>query len=212
MSMWSYNRFEARKKYNNKFSKAYKEFMLSFDMWYDEYIRWPYTYITSVFWKKLSRALAFFKFGWNNKDWDCGFLHELVLFKLKRMQYEFIYHGHHSEDCENYKPKMKSLALAIKLLDRYTSPGNKYYTKYIDKHDEKWGKLEFKDYPSEVDKDGYVRSYGIFMDRKNVLTEEDKEQQRLEFLAAYESDEFRRERDLRIVYQIITKYHQYWWD
>lgn len=67
--------------------------------------------------EKLTRSVSYAKFGWDNPDWDNYYLHSLVLFKLKRMQHVFIHYGHHSEECENYKPKMRSIEVAIKLLD-----------------------------------------------------------------------------------------------
>ena len=212
MSLWSYNRFEARKKYNNRFSKKYKEFMLSFDMWWDDYVRWPYRYITKAFWERLGRALTFFKLGWNNFDWDSYYLHDLMLFKLKRLQHNFIHHGHHSEDCPNYKPKMKSLALAIKLLERHNTDFHEYYDKSTDRHDKKWGKLETWNEPCDIDDDGYVRTYRYHSKRENVNTPEEKEQERQEFLEAMRQDEARKQRDIDLVHKIIAKYHRYWWD
>lgn len=84
---------------------------------YQHYIWWPWRYITVAFWERLGRALDAFMFCWRNHDWDAGFMHQLLLWKLKRMRHCFIHYGHHSEGCQFYLPKMKSLNLTIKLLE-----------------------------------------------------------------------------------------------
>lgn len=212
MSIKTYIRSEERKKYNNRFSKAYKEFMLNFDLWFENRILWPYRYVTKVFWQRLGRALVFFKIGWSSRDWDHRYLHELMLFKLKRMKHNFIYHGDHSEKCNNYKPKMKSLNLTIKLLERYCDDFNDYYTKSYDKHNEKWGDLKCSTIPADIDEDGYVRTYSVKIERKNAVTEEEKEQERKEMQEALNKDRIRNQRDVDLIHKIIAKYHSYWWD
>lgn len=168
------------------------------------------------FFKGLKRGFAFFKIGFNNHDWDYDYLHELVLFKLKRMYYEMENFGYHSPKCSNYKPKMKSLKLTIKLLERYIAGDDKHYCGPLLRHDEKWG--EMKTWSVPVDSAGNeipekeAKLFRWMTSRPNAITEEEKEQERKEFLEAFRLCDTLKQRDIRNVYHIIAKYHNYWWD
>ena len=207
--MWTYMRGQNRKHIN---SKWWKEFMFEVDYYWDDWVRGPWIYVTRIFWERLGRAWDFAKKGWLNHDWDSHYIHELLLFKLKRMKHNFIHYGHHDPECENYKPKMKSLTLAIKLLERYCSIYPPYYSKSIDAHDKKWGKLETWTAPADKDEDGYIRTFSWNSKRKNANTDEEKEQEKKEFRKAMDNDHKRQERDIRLAYAIVAKYHRYWWD
>jgi hypothetical protein len=152
---------------------------------------------------KIKRVWAFIKIAWNNYDWDDGYLHQLVLFKLKRMQYEFIHNGYHAEECVNYKPKMKSLKLAIKLMERVVKHD---YNRFLDIHYAKWGQPR---YVFEPYKDGMSKMTTII---DSVKTEEDEITERNERIEAYNRDDRIEARDLRLAYAIIGKYSKYWWD
>lgn len=208
MSFWRLNRGELRRIKNRP--QWFRDLMFEVDHFIDEKIRWPWRYVTRVFWERLGRALRYFTIGWLNHDFDAIFMHELLLFKLKRMQYCFIHYGYHSEDCENYKPKMKSLALAIKLLERYCKND---YNRWSDMHERKWGPLTHKSIKVEGSENKvYGPHYRMEFSRPNAITEQEKEQERKESMEAYNKDDKESERDIRIVYQIVSKYHRYWWD
>lgn len=142
-----------------------------------------YDYIFSILPERISRSYAYAKFGWLNYDFDYAFAEELLLFKLKRMQYTFIKYGHHCPTCVNYKPKFKSLALTIKLLDRYLNDYD-YYRKNINNYEKK---------------NGY-RLVGL------------SPQQHKDFIEAYNKDQARKQRDINLVYKIIAKHKNRWWD
>lgn len=159
--------------------------------------------------RRFKRACSYFKFGYNNHEWDNGYLHRLTLFKLKRMQRFFTEGGSHSPECPNYIPKMKSLDVAIMLLEKFL----KDETKFLDLHSKKWGELkwEFVQVPgSENEPLGpYSR---CVISRPNALTEEEKIEEREERLEAYSIDDRRQQRFLETAYKIIGKHSQRWWD
>lgn len=173
-----------------------------YEWFYDTKLYDIYSYIFYSFPERLSRALAFFKIGWLNHDWDNHYLNELVLFKLKRLQHCFIHYGHHAEDCPNYKPKMKSLALAIKLLERVVK---NEYTKFYELHEKKWGKRTVKWIPEG-------EHFKMDVKKEKANTPELKEQERKEFLEAVRKDDRLEARDKKLAYAIIGKYQDYWWD
>lgn len=196
------------KKIKHFITRNFKKLKFEIEFWWDHNVfRDTYDYVTYSFWKKLGRGIAHFKIGWKAFDFDGFYIHELVLFKLKRMQKLFIEEGYHSEECSNYKPKMKSLALAIKILDRYVNRDNhNYYHKFYDLYNKKWKPPGLFDnaVPADVDKDGYVRTWKTI---RNMDEQESKE-----FREAYAKDDRREQRDIELVYKLIIKYHGYWWD
>lgn len=172
-----------------------------------------YHYITKTFPERLSRSIAYFKLGWHNYDFDYSCVHDLMLFKLKRLLHCFEKYGYHSEECSNYKPKMKSLKLTIKLLEKYCKND---YTKFYDLHERKWGPSTIKWIPTDIkgnDCDEEDPKFFRFTSsRPKALTDEDIELEKKEFREAYDADEREQEKHLRLAYQIMIKYHRYWWD
>lgn len=181
------------------------------ELWYDFYIYKAYEHLFVIWPTKLKRALDYFVFGWNNRDFDNFYVDQLVLFKLKRLEYNFVNFGHHSEDCENYPPKMKSLRLAIKLLKLYCNEDKNRM--FMDAHDKKWGEADWQSEKVEgsEDKPGGPY-YRMLVNRVGAVTEEQKEQERKEFVDAYDKDERRHERLRATAYKIMIKYGHYWWD
>lgn len=172
------------------------------EWWWDSYIYTAYRYITRIFPERLGRSISYFVKGWHNYDFDNHYVNELVLFKLRRLRHCFERYGHHSPDCPNYPPKVKSLNLAIKLLERICEAN---YHRFLDLHDKKWGETEFK-FVSEGNH--YIMETKV----EKADTPELKQQEQNERMEAYKKDERMEARDLRIAYAIIGKYQKYWWD
>ena len=172
-----------------------------------------YHYFRHTLPERISRSFAYARFGWLNYDFDYSCIHELLLFKLKRMVYVFETYGYHSEECSNYPPKMKSIKLTIKLLEKYC---NNDYSRFLDMHEKKWGPRTVKHIP--VDALGNIvpreeaKYFRFKTSHKNAVTDAEIKQEREEFLKAYDKDEREKEKHLRWAYEIITKYHRYWWD
>lgn len=163
-----------------------------------------FSFLRSHF-NRFCRACAFFKIGYNNFDWDCGYVHQLMLFKLKRLR-----KGLHEGYAIHEEKHIKALDLCIKLLDLNINGPN---DKFMRLHDEKWGPLDWKFEKIEgtENEPGGPHSRSIFS-RSNAITEEQKEQERKEMIIAYNIDERRQERFLQTAYKILMKYHRYFWD
>jgi hypothetical protein len=154
------------------------------------------------FFRKLSRAFSYFKIGFNSVDYDYSDLYKLIKFKLDRYLDFFINRGWHDTECPMYRIKIKSLKLSIKLLNKII---NFDYDRYSSKHDEKWGK-------SEIDTIPYGEFFQLKFSRKNAISQEDQDQERIENNIAYDKDDQERQRDLDKLFNIIRKYHICWWD
>lgn len=162
----------------------------------------PYIEVRHIY-RKVVRSLQFAKIGYNSFDFDDYYLFELEVFKLKRMLHLFENHGHHDESCDKYKPKMKSIRLAIKLGERYMT---RRYFRFYDLHDKKWGKTEMGFEPIEGS------DHFLMITLKDGVKYERTDQENKELLEAVTKDDNEKLRDRRNFYKIIEKYGRYWWD
>jgi len=160
--------------------------------------------ILNIYYIKLCRSISYAVFGWNNKDFDDGFLLQLEVYKLKRMLHLFKNYGNHCEDCENYKPKMKSIKLAIKLGERVI---NHNYRRFYDMHVHKYGKIQYEFEPTDATKQ-YYQMILIKNNKKYERTQDEID----DLINARSTDEREQGRDRRLFYRIIEKYGRYWWD
>lgn len=201
-------------KFLSEMRMAFYEFEYS-DVWWKEWIYntvkfiqdWTY-YNPYGFFENLKRVYAYGKLGWNNYDWEGHYLYKVMQFKLKRMQHELT---HNSHAIPNQHNEMKALALAIKLGDRLYDDYQSYHH-FHDLHNKKWGEAEMKSVPCTWDENGKPRSYSVDFSRANARTNEEKKQERKEFLEAVNKDERRKIRDREIYFKILAKYLPYMWD
>jgi hypothetical protein len=158
-----------------------------------------------AFIRKLKRFVAYGMHGYNTYDWDYGYLFEMLEFKLKRMQHEII-NGHHTPD----KATDQSLRLCLKLLKKLNGRDYHYF---MDIHNAKWGESEWVFH--RHDEDGKEIENGcsrLEIIKPNANTPEEKAQERAEFSIAYKKDDAQQARDKRLLFRIMEKYHQCWWD
>lgn len=151
------------------------------------------------FFRSLKRSYDFAKIGWSNPDWDYGYLLQLMLFKLERMQHA-LDNGH----AEHEKSTTQSLRICIKLLTKICY---KDYSHFMNIYSDKWGPTQYEYADSEEVGFKVVKS-----SRKNVKSEEDKVQANKDLFEAFQKDCKQEERDSRLLFAIMAKYHKTWWD
>lgn len=137
----------------------------------------------------------------HNYDWDSHFALEVLVLKLRRMEHYFVREGYHDPACSNWKPKMKSLRLALKLGDRLLKSE---YGQHIEAFERSHGTIghRFERVPDT--------SYSTM--RMTVGGIDATEAQMKAWHAAWAADERREERDRHLFYKIVAKYSPYWWD
>lgn len=162
------------------------------DVWYDftAFVEW------------VRRAWDYAKLGYKNWDFDALTIERYLLFKLKRVE-KCLINGTCDLTVENGPRKMKAIKLCIKLLERL----NDHYHRFTDMHDAKWGEMENWFEPCENGLGSYWRTR-----RPKANTPELIEQEKREFREAYMADDREEQRDRKLVYRIIEKYIQAWWD
>lgn len=153
------------------------------------------------FWRKLARSVAYARIGWNNYDFDSGYVLQLLLFKLERLQNYLLTQGHTVQD----KTTLQSLRLAIKLLNRLT---NDNYSYFYDRHNAKWNPTNI---PMRFEKIENTELSEMVTFRHS-LPAEVQAQESDELRAAFDADDALKTRDSRWCFNIIAKYYAHWWD
>lgn len=132
---------------------------------------------------------------WNNWDWDHMFLMEVLKYKLLRMQKYMKKHAYVAA-ADQLAAQMKACTDIIDRLEK-----NRYTEKEIADHDEKYGPLSM-----EPDENGVI----LWRPKARELgLEEEEAERRFEI---YLLGEKRREKDLEILFRIMQKRMEYWWD
>lgn len=191
-------------------SKALKD-------WDDEKKPWwnfakpAYWFIEKWWWKLvwdhvkyLQKVFAYAKLLRTDYDFDAQCLFRIIHLKLTRVKRSLLNGWAIQEEKD-----MRALDLAIKLAARLDNDHD-YYWRPHTRHDRKWGDLHswFEPVdPSNPNSSSYWRS-----SRPNAVTDEQKEQERKEFLDSCYAEEFLRSRDRRLLFAILAKYIPVWWD
>jgi len=155
-----------------------------------------------AFCSKLRRSWAYARFGWDNYDFDGAYALRALSFKLKRLQ-RLLLDGHVIQD----EASLKSLRLAIRLLDRLVEDDYNYF---LHCHNLKWYDTEYPPHGFEKVNDGRGCSRMVFPSES--LPENKQAQEHEEHVAAWAADEKLKNRDKRWVFSIIEKYYEHWWD
>lgn len=157
--------------------------------------------------KSSKRAISYAKFGWNNYDWDMGYVYELMAFKLKRL-YKCLENGH----CVQKKEDMKALRQFTKIFIRLSR--DRYDSKYYREHIIKWGKMPPFESKPVLDKKGKPTGSSeiVFKDRPNVRNAKQKKQELSERKKIYIKAEKDRCQDIDTLAALLKKHGRNWWD
>lgn len=149
----------------------------------------------------ISNLLVWFPVIWNDRNWDHHYFFLMLRFKLSRMEKYFRKHGISARATQD----SDQISTCIKLLDRLI--GGDYNKLAYEQHDKKWGTSEFK-FTELKDQLGYKMD----IERPNVVTEKDKEKQRTEIINLAKHEEYLENQDVQLLFKIIGKHVQTWWD
>jgi hypothetical protein len=108
------------------------------------------------------------------------------------------YHVRAEQDADN----IKTCVLLLKRLK-----DDDYHENAFKQHREKWGEINF-DWLKSDRKD--LSKLNISHD--NIKTEKDKIQERKDFKAACEREDFLKQQDLDLLFTLMGKHIQTWWD
>ena len=172
---------------------------------------WEYSKPYYIY-KKIDQAIYDIKHGienlidwfpiiWKDRDWDHWFLYKIIHKKLEKMEYLQRTYGHHVDNEKTADQiKICKLLLARLIEDDYLSNATKY-------HDEKWGELRLITKPipgTEV--------CSVETETTKPLTEKEKERESKARMALYKHGDKMKEQDLDLLFKIMRKHIQGWWD
>lgn len=149
----------------------------------------------------IENLITWFPIIWKDRWWDHWFFFVVLHKKLDLMEKNFRSYGHHTK-ADKDADKMKICALLAKRImdDNYFEMASK-------QHREKWGEpnMDWID----IDNSELVE---LKITYDGVITEKDKEQERKEFKTAIEQENYLREQDIKMLFNLIHKNIQTWWD
>jgi len=160
-----------------------------------DYIRYDIPY-------GIENLIKWFPIVWKDRDYDFYFIYVTLRHKLHLTEQHIRNHDIHTrakEDADKIK-------LCVNLLDRLIA--DDYHEIAFKRHDEKWGagELNFKKLPENDE------LYEGIISHKHVHTEEDKEKERKDFKTAYEHEQYLKNQDKEMLFKLMNKYIEGWWD
>jgi len=133
---------------------------------------------------------------WKDRWWDSHFIYPIIHKKLSLVEKATRKYGIHVH-AEKDADKIRKCVL---LLERIMS--DEYMKIAFKRHDERWGEttMEF------TEKDGVVFRH------EKVIDEKDEVAQLKDFKAAMEHEEMLRKQDIELLFKLMNKHIQTWWD
>jgi hypothetical protein len=105
--------------------------------------------------------------------------------------------------CEKDADKIKKCVFILNRLIK-----DDYFEMALTQHDKKWGKGKFR---TEQIKDD-PKYYSLHVDYENVKTKEDEKNERRDFRNASQLSAYLREQDKELLFKIMRKHIDTWWD
>jgi hypothetical protein len=149
----------------------------------------------------VENLIVWFPIIWSDRNWDQTFIYTILRHKLDQTQKYFRKYGHHvnsDRDANNMKT-------CVLILDRLLN--DIYHEQAFKKYDKKWGEANFSTFETEN-----PDLYRVIITRENVQTEEDKIKERADFKRAWEHHDYLKKQDLDILFKLMRKHIEGWWD
>jgi hypothetical protein len=146
--------------------------------------------------------ITWFPIIWKDRQWDHTFIYTIFRKKLSLTEHYIRNYGIHV-DAKRDADRIKTCVL---LLDRLLE--DEYHEMAFKRHHEKWGQPEMQFKKCE-DSTNYSK---LHIHHDKVITEQDEVNERKDFHNAYEHEQYLREQDLELLFKIMRKHIQGWWD
>lgn len=150
--------------------------------------------------KGFINLFKYFSIIWKDRDWDYLFFFLLLRKKLQSMSSYFEKHSIR----EDGKKEVKKIDFCIRCLDRLIEDN------YFDPDDtltKKWGDLKFN-YEPYLDKGGLF----VEINRENIKTSEALDEYWKEWEKLVHLEYYFRERDIKLLFKVISQNVENWWD
>lgn len=139
---------------------------------------------------------------WKDRQWDHQFIYAVLRHKLHLTEQLIRHQGHHLYHVKD----ADKIKICINLLDRLMK--DEYHETAFKAHEKKWGemKINFKDSIN------YPGMHEAVITHPNVKTDKDKITERKDFKIASNHEAALRENDLDLLFKMMRKHIQSWWD
>lgn len=152
-------------------------------------------------WHWLVKSIQYSRLLWSDFDWDYSYILTLLKYKLKRTRIRI-----KENNMVVAAPVIANEILHVeKLIDKFMD--DDFCAEEFAAHDEKWGEMKIGSKPTNN-----PQLLEMTFNRKNVLTEEDEEQEGKEFRVLLEKREKEKQECWDEIFDSMKKYMQGWWD
>lgn len=175
------------------------------ELWEDSKLYSIYEKIDQAFYdikRGVKNLIIWFPVIWEDRDWDHWYLYKIIHKKLERMEILHRTYGHHVDN-DKTADQIKLCKLLLKRLiaDDYLMNATKY-------HDQKWGDLEI--FTEEIE--GRSNCVSVHTKTTKDLTEKEKKIEDELRHGLYRHADKMKEQDLDMLFRIMRKHIQGWWD
>ena len=148
----------------------------------------------------IKNLIRWFPIIWRDRDWDWDYLVIMLQHKLIGIEKQLEL-GRHIYWKKDWKRVHYAKLLCKRLVDQ------DYFENSTRLHNKKWGETKFNwdDVPGEP----YV---SLRIEHENAITNEEKEQERIERGRCFKSEEYMIKQDLSELTTTLNKYLRSWWD
>lgn len=136
---------------------------------------------------------------WSDRWFDYHYLLNMMRVKLEHDAKMYRKYGM----CTNSGEAAKQMEHCAELLKKIDD--DNYDTEHLEPHDKKWGDMSFNFTKKD---DGSI----MMGSRPNVITDEDKELERKEFMEYIEAADIERNNDIKTLFGVMSKNLRTWWD
>ena len=149
----------------------------------------------------IENLVKWFYIVWTDRNWDHIYIYRIFRHKLHLMEQNIRIYGNHI----NHIDDANKIRKCVFLLDRLSN--DVYDEIAFKKYHEKWGEgdFEFLDTDNPELKE-------LNINYATVKTKKDEKQRSKEFSAAGEAERNLREQDLEMLFTLMRKHIQTWWD
>ena len=139
---------------------------------------------------------------WKDRQWDHQYIYVVFRHKLHLTEQLIRHHGHHVNNIAD----ADKIKVCINLLDRLMK--DEYHETAFKRHEEKWGPIQLnwkdsKDHPNMCE---------AAITYPNVKTDKDKKLETKDFRNASKAEAALRQQDIDLLFEMMQKHIQTWWD
>lgn len=137
---------------------------------------------------------------WKDRNYDYHYLLNVMRFKIQDMLNEYNRVNRYIGQEKDKQSLQTCLYLLNRLVDQNYGENVFYF------HDRKWGEIKV-DW-EETDNSDMLT---LVTDRDNIVTEEDKEKERKEFLRLIKHENYLERQDIEYLFKLMSKHVRKWW-